>query len=156
MALQESPAASGRRQAGPENTPRLRLKRKAPISGYVDGAWWPHSDDLTRELPDLLSVLSVRLGTVARVMYKLDEWATAPRRVSIGGCTVRLDGYHGQPPNTLEVLDGFGNKIILLVVPAQTDPEHAHSIVMAAAATDDATSVDSLLASIPLRVAETV
>lgn len=24
----------------------LRLKRKAPTTGYVDGAWWPRSDDL--------------------------------------------------------------------------------------------------------------
>ena len=69
MALQRSAAVAGARHAGPENTPRLRLKRKAPISGYVDGAWWPHSDDLPKGLPDLLTVLSVRLGTVARVMY---------------------------------------------------------------------------------------
>ena len=147
MALQRSAAVAGPRHAGPENTPRLRLKRKAPISGYVDGAWWPHSDDLSKELPDLLSVLSVRLGTVARVMYNLDEWATAPRRLNFGGgCTVRLDGYHGQRHNTLEVLDAHGNRIVLLVVPAQTDPDLAHSIVMAAAAADDVASVESLLA----------
>jgi Family of unknown function (DUF5994) len=144
MALQEDRAVSGR-HAGPEHTPRLRLKRKAHTSGYVDGAWWPHSDDLPTELPDLLSVLSVRLGTVGRVMYNLDEWAKAPRRITTGGCSVRLDGYHRQPANTLEVLDLHGNRIVLLVVPAQTEPDHAHSIVMAAAATDNASSVDSLL-----------
>ena len=124
------------------------MKRKAPISGYVDGAWWPHSDDLPTELPDLLSVLSVRLGVVARVMYNVDEWSVAPRQLVIGGHKVRLDGYHRQPPNTLEVLDARGNRIVLLVVPARTDPDRAHSIVMAAAATDDATSVKSLLAGI--------
>jgi Family of unknown function (DUF5994) len=64
MALRESRAVSDRRHAGPENTPRLRLKRKAPITGYVDGPWWPHSDDLPTELPDLLAVLSVRLATL--------------------------------------------------------------------------------------------
>jgi Family of unknown function (DUF5994) len=148
MAQQESTAVSGHRQAGPENTPRLWLKRKAPISGYVDGAWWPHGDDLQTELPDLLSVLSVRLGVVARVMYNVDEWSIAPRQLTIGGHKVRLDGYHRQPPNTLEVLDARGNRIVLLVVPARTDPDRAHSIVMAAAATDDATSVESLLAGI--------
>jgi hypothetical protein len=145
MAPQSSTAVSGRRQAGPEHTPRLRLKRKAPISGFVDGAWWPHSDDLQAELPDLLSVLSVRLGAIARVMYNLKEWSNAPRRLTIGGSTIRLDGYSRQPANTLEVLDGLGNRIVLLVVPARTDPELAHSIVMAAAATDDATTVASLL-----------
>jgi hypothetical protein len=145
MALRESPAVSGERRAGPENTPRLRLKRKAPISGYVDGAWWPHSDELPKELPDLLAVLSVRLGAVARVTYHLDEWAKAPRKISIDGKIVRLDGYHRQPPNTVGVLDGRGSKIVLLVVPAQTEPDRAHTIVMAAAATDNASSVDTLL-----------
>ena len=87
---------------GPEHTPRLRLKRKAPITGFVDGAWWPRSADLPTELPDLLAVLSVRLGAVARVTYNLAEWAKAPRKASIGGQIVRLDGYQRQPPNTLE------------------------------------------------------
>ena len=145
MALRENGAASGRRQSGPEHTPRLRLKRKAPITGYVDGAWWPRSDDLPTELPDLLAVLSVRLGAVARVTYNLAEWAKAPRKASIGGQIVRLDGYHRQPPNTLGVLDTYGNKIVLLVVPVHTEPDRAHAIVMAAAATDDASSVDTLL-----------
>ena len=145
MNLEETMSDPTARHGGPENTPRLRLKRKAPRSGFVDGAWWPHSDDLSRELPDLLSVLSVRLGAIARVMYNLDEWPAAPRLLMMDGRKVRLDGYRRQPSNTLEVLDALGNRIVLLVVPSQTDPEVAHSIVMAAAATDDATSVHSLL-----------
>src|ERR1700684_3652507 len=64
----------GHRQVPPAQTPRLRLKPKAPQSGYVDGAWWPHSDELMAELPDLLSVLSVRLGPISRVMYNVNEW----------------------------------------------------------------------------------
>ena len=115
------------------------------MTGYVDGAWWPRDDDLTTELPDLLAVLSVRLGAVARVTYNLAEWAKAPRKASIGGQIVRLDGYQRQPPNTLGVLDTYGNKIVLLVVPAHTAPNRAHAIVMAAAATEDASSVDTLL-----------
>ncbi|EUA14764.1 hypothetical protein I546_0711 [Mycobacterium kansasii 732] len=43
------------------------MKPKAPTTGYVDGAWWPHGDDLPIELPDLLAVLSVRLGPIDRV-----------------------------------------------------------------------------------------
>jgi hypothetical protein len=145
MALLEKGADAGARQSGPEHTPRLRLKRKAPTTGYVDGAWWPHSDDLPTELPDLLAVLSVRLGDVARVTYNLGEWAPAPRKVPIGGRIVRLDGYHRQPPSTLGVADGYGNKIVLLVVPVRTEADRAHTIVMAAAAADDATTVDTLL-----------
>ena len=40
-------------RTSPKQTPRLRLKPKAPHSGYVDGAWWPHTRNLSTELPDL-------------------------------------------------------------------------------------------------------
>lgn len=145
MTPQEGPAVSGGREQGPETTPRLRLKRKAPMSGHVDGAWWPHSGDLIQELPDLLTVLSVRLGGVARVAYNLDEWAAAPRKFPVDGRFVRLDGYHRQPANTIEVLNGTGARTILLVVPPGTEPDHAHTIAMAAAEPDNASTVDSLL-----------
>ena len=58
MTLQRGRTTTDSKRTPPEKTPRLRLKPKAPTSGYVDGAWWPHSDDLPIELPDLLAVLS--------------------------------------------------------------------------------------------------
>jgi len=146
MAQHENDAVSDRRD-GPQQTPRLRLKRKAPVSGVVDGAWWPHSDDLAAELPDLLTVLSVRLGTVARVTFNLDEWAPTPRRLSTDGGVIRLNGYHRQPADTIGVLDLRGNQLVLLVVPPATDPVRAHDILMAAAADGDNSSVASLLAA---------
>lgn len=93
MTLKRTHMDAARRHAPPVHTPRLRLKPKAPESGYVDGAWWPHSEDLTAELPDLLSVLSVRLGPIDRVIYNVNEWANPPAKFATGGRTVRLDGY---------------------------------------------------------------
>jgi hypothetical protein len=61
-----------------------------------------------------------------------------------GGKAVRLDGRH-QAPNTLEVLDVNGNKIVLPVGPFRADPDQAHAVVMAAAASDNVSSVDTLL-----------
>src|SRR5689334_20021597 len=116
------------RTEGPDHTPRLRLKRKAPPTGYIDGAWWPHSTDLMAELPDLLAVLSVRLGTVHRVRYNLDEWQPAQRRHLIGETMIRLDGYHRQPAHTVGVSDVRGNSIVLLVIPADTDADEAHRV----------------------------
>ena len=87
------------------------------MTGHVDGAWWPRSDDLPDELPDLLAVLSVRLGSVERVMYGLSEWAKAPARLMTGGRSVRLDGSRHQPANTREVLGVGREGILLLVVP---------------------------------------
>ena len=126
-------------------TPRFRLKPTAHGSRYVDGAWWPRSDDLMTELPDLIAVMSARQGAISRVMYNLTEWRLTPTELVTSGRAVRLDGYRGQPPGTVEVLDAKGNKIVLLVVPFHIDPDQAHAIVMAAAAPGNVSSVDTLL-----------
>jgi len=145
MGPRQDRTSVGRHPTPPQHTPRLRLKPKAPHSGYVDGAWWPHSDDLTTVLPDLLAVLSVRLGRIDRVLYKLSDWSKAPTKLATGGGAVRLDGYRLQPPNTIEVLGLNRNRIVLLVVPPHTDPDRAHATLMAAAAPDNDSTVDGLL-----------
>ena len=146
MTRHDGHSAAGGRRPGPESTPRLRLKPKAPVSGHVDGAWWPQTDVLVTELPDLLAVLSVRLGTIDRVMYNLAEWAQMPKRLTTGGRAVRLDGYRLQPANTLQVLGLGREKILLLVIPPHTDPDIAHEAMMTAAAPSDASTVADLLA----------
>jgi hypothetical protein len=145
MTLVQDRTRVGQRNSSPEHTPRLRLKPKAPQSGYVDGAWWPRSDDLTTELPDLLAVLSVRLGPIDRVLFNSSEWATPSAKFATGGRRVRLDGYRRQPANTLEVLGLNRNRILLLVVPPNADPDKAHATLMAAAAPSNKSTVDSLL-----------
>lgn len=131
---------------GPESTPRLRLKRKAPAGGFVDGAWWPHSDDLSAELPDLLTVLSVRLGNIERVRYNRAEWTTAPAKLRFADQVVRLDGYDRHPAGTLGVQGARGGEMLLLVIPARTDPDDAHAAMMATAASESASSIRALLA----------
>jgi len=133
----------------PQRTPRLRLKRKAAQSGYVDGAWWPHTDDLTAELPDLLAVLSVRLGRISRVLYNVNEWDSPPRRLVRDGWPVRLDGYRLQPIDTVEVLGLDGDRLTLAVVPARADPSEAHATMTAAAQPKSAVTVSDLLAISP-------
>ena len=149
MTLNTTHTDVGSRHGPPANTPRLRLKPKAPQSGYVDGAWWPHSEDLTAELPDLLSVLSVRLGPISRVIYNINEWASAPAKFATSGRTVRLDGYHRQQVHTVEVLGLNRDKIVLLVVAPHADPDQAHAIMMAAAGPANASTVECLLLSSP-------
>ena len=134
-------------RTSPERTPRLRLKPKAPRSGYVDGAWWPHTSNLCAELPDLLAVLSVRLGQIHRVLYNVGEWSTAPNKLATGGRRVRLDGYQRQPVNTIEVVGLDGDRIVLLTVPAGTDPAEAHYALMSAASPKNRSRVADILTS---------
>jgi Family of unknown function (DUF5994) len=144
MTLKKDHMDAGRRPPQPVRTPRLRLKPKAPQSGYVDGAWWPHSEDLAAELPDLLAVLSVRLGPIGRVIYNVNEWAMPPAKLATGGRTVRLDGYRLQPVNTIEVLGLNRNRIVLLVVSPHAEPDQAHAIMMTAAGPNNASTVEGL------------
>lgn len=98
-------------------THRLLLEPTATGNRSVDGRWWPRSNDLAAELPDLLAELADRLGTIHRVVYHLDEWATAPRKLDSAGHQVRLDGYRHQPRRTVNVLGVTGGRVTLLVVP---------------------------------------
>lgn len=140
-------SARGWNQPPPTETPRLRLKPKAGATGRVDGAWWPHSDLLEAEVPDLLAVLSVRLGPVSYVLYKLTEWVKSPTKIVVGDRSIRLAGYNRQPAHTVEVV-GLGDKrLALLVVPADTAPDEAHEIMMAAASPEDESTVAELLAT---------
>jgi hypothetical protein len=145
MAPRNEQQEAGNRHRPPEHTPRLKLKPKAPVSGYVDGAWQPHGYRLETELPDLLSVLSVRLGPICRVIYNVSEWRSSPAKFTTGGRTVRLNGYSRQPANTVEILGLNRNKVVLLVVSPETEPTRAHAVLMAAAAPNNASTVENLL-----------
>ena len=145
MTLRSGRSSTDSTQIRPRITPRLRLKPKGSTAGYVDGAWWPHSDDLPIELPDLLAVLSIRLGRLDRVTYNFADWASAPDKFPTGEDMVRLRGYYQQPGNTVQVVGLNRTKLVLLVVPSRTDPEHAHDIMMSAAGPNNASSVDELL-----------
>lgn len=129
----------------PLHTPRLRLKPKAPVAGLVDGAWWPRTDDLAVELPDLLAVLSVRLGPIDRVLYNLGEWVKAPAKLTGGERSVHLDGYRNQPANTIEVIGLNRDALVLLALSPDTDPQSAHTAMMAAAGRDNVSTVEQLL-----------
>ena len=145
MTLQKLSTIDAPRHIHPEHTPRLRLKPKAPRTGYVDGAWWPHSNDLTAQLPDLLAVLSVRLGPIDRVLFNVNEWAKSTAKLRTGGRAVRLDGYQRQPVNTVEVIGLNRSRLALLVVPPNSDQDKAHAILMAAASPSDDSTVEGLL-----------
>ena len=125
---------------------RLRLKPKAPSTGFVDGGWWPRSRDLAAELPSLLTVLSVRLGFIERVSYHLADWDPTDRKISFGGGVVRLAGYHSQHPHTVDVI-AARHRVTLLVVPPEAAAQTAHAALMAAGQRGNTDDVEALLRS---------
>jgi hypothetical protein len=131
----------------PRQALRLRLKPKAPITGYVDGAWWPRSRDLSAELPALLAVLAIRLGRIERVTYNLVRWQSTARRLMIDGRAIRLEGFRSQHLDTVTVIGDDRHRLTLLVVPPETDPAAAHHVLMAASHRNNGDSIEMLLAT---------
>jgi hypothetical protein len=123
---------------------RLRLKPRGPVTGFVDGGWWPRSRDLPAEVPALLTVLAVRLGRVESVSYNLDEWGPTARKMTLDGRLVRLEGYRSQHLATIDV-HAANQRITLLVVPPEATQEAAHGALKAAGRRANADSVEALL-----------
>ncbi|GLY49910.1 DUF5994 family protein [Lentzea sp. NBRC 102530] len=135
----------------PRSPLRLRLRPQTPATGYVDGAWWPRSHDLTTELPALLAVLNVRLGEIPRVNYHLSDWDAAPRRTAAEGIQVRLDGFRTRPAHTVDLIASDRRRLTLLLVPPDTSSSAAHEAMMRAAHRDNTDTVEDLFSSIALK-----
>ena len=132
---------------GRGDSSRARMKPTLPGSGHVDGAWWPPTDELAGALPDLIALLAPQLRPITQVMYHPHGWtAGVPRRLSRGKQAVRLNGYHYQPADTIDLIGEDGTRLVLLVVPATTDPRLAESILNAAADSHDISTTSELLA----------
>jgi Family of unknown function (DUF5994) len=124
--------------------PRLRLKPEHGSAGFVQGGWWPRTDQLHTELPLLLAALSSRSGTVDRVIYDENSWAPASLRMEFRGHSVILESTNTSD-NTLTVLGNQFGTLVLLVVPPDADPGAARTAVMTAANPDDGSTAEELL-----------
>lgn len=126
---------------------RLRLKPKAPPTGYVDGGWWPRSRDLAAELPALAEVLRVRLGVITRVGFALGAWDLGPFRALIDGHVIRLEGSRSLYENVVHVSGPGREPIRLLVVPPESPGPAGHDAMMVAARRGNADRPADILAS---------
>jgi hypothetical protein len=136
-------------ESAPPAAERVRLKLKpksADPTGYVDGGWWPRSRDLPAELPALAAVLAVRLGRIERVSYRHSDWEQSRGRMVVDGTLVHLDGYRMRPACTVDVITAT-QRVVLLVVPPDTEPEAAHRALVAAGHRGNTDGVAELLAT---------
>lgn len=130
---------------------RLTLKPVAPTTGYVDGAWWPHSRDLGAEAGDLARAVTLRLGPVREIAYALDAWEARPHHVETdpagGSSSVRLVGFVSQDPRVVLVTGESGRTLGLLVIPPESPDQAGHDALDRAARPGNAESPTTLLAA---------
>ena len=122
MTVLDVPVLEPAAAAGP-----TRLSFRVPIApiGFVDAAWWPHSRDLTVELPGLLDGLRTADREIVRISFSIDFWGTPPRRLTVDGRTIKLGGFHAQDPLLITLIDLWGRKRIEVLV---LDPDIDHAV----------------------------
>ncbi|MCP2280003.1 DUF5994 family protein [Nocardia amikacinitolerans] len=125
---------------------RRSPKPRVPRPGAVDGAWWPRTTDLVAELADLEALFAGR-GAVERIMYDMDAWQPTPRRTTVGGRLIRLDGYRHLPAHTICVLGLDRTRLVLLVIPADTEAASAAALLSAASRPGNELTADELVAA---------
>jgi hypothetical protein len=69
---------------------RLDFQREPRARTVLDGAWWPRSRNTATELTELIVALDARQARVTLIMLNPDGWRGHPRRIEVGGRTVRV------------------------------------------------------------------
>jgi hypothetical protein len=131
---------------------RLRLRRTDfghDGNAFLDGGWWPQSQDLAGELPQLLADADSAGFHARRVLFNLDDgWMPPPRRMVVAGTPIKLSGYHHQPRGTITLLDDSGRgRLEILTVPVGADAAVGERMMSQAARDGDPGSGESILAA---------
>lgn len=112
---------------------RLSLKPPGPQSGLLDGAWWPRSRNLTRELPALTDLLDPLWGRITRVAVNPTHWPVVPRKVPVNGHVVKVGWFADkQDPHQLLLLSYHVGRWDLLIIPPETSADAAERLMAAA------------------------
>lgn len=102
-----SPSFNSRRTASP-----VRLSMVATLGGDIDGAWWPRTGSMVRELPDLVEALRPALGEVVDISL---NWSAASATPLMGAMPAKSG-----PCHRLMAFVGRTAATTILVVPAVT------------------------------------
>ncbi|MFE7650447.1 DUF5994 family protein [Streptomyces phaeoluteigriseus] len=111
---------------------RLHLAPESPVPRRVDGVWWPRSNDLLAELPELLAGLPRAWGDIVSVMVNGTTWAGAPGRMLVCNQVVRLRRSTAtHAPDTIVLMAPGQGRRDLQVVPPDTTEEAAGPLMCA-------------------------
>ncbi|MDQ0991996.1 DUF5994 family protein [Streptomyces sp. V3I7] len=134
-------------ERAPSPPVRLSLTPVSPVPGLLDGAWWPRSRDLTRELPPLTAVLDPLWGRITHVTVNPAHWPVIPHKVPVAGHTVHVGWFTDeQDPHELLLLSYTVGRWDLLVIPPETAAAAAARLMAAAAMAGGLRTASQLMA----------
>ncbi|WP_328806139.1 DUF5994 family protein [Streptacidiphilus fuscans] len=135
-------------------SPALRLALRSTDTpstlriGALDGAWWPRSDDLARELPSLVEMLDRLWGRITRVNVNPTNWQPLPHEVPVPGHVVKVGWFTTeQDPHKLLLMSYRLGRWDLLVIPPQTSQAAAARLMAAATDQDGAPGASEIIAA---------
>ncbi len=118
---------------------RLRLLEPARAqlgakTTTLDGGWWPHTRELTLELPLLVRAFAERGLRVTRVVYHPSLWLIAPPKLRVAGPRRPSGLVPRDRPQPVSLRTAQDARIELLVVPPEAAADLAERSMAAAAA----------------------
>ncbi|WP_329417542.1 DUF5994 family protein [Streptomyces sp. NBC_00704] len=117
----------------PSASARLSLTPTGSVPGLLDGAWWPRSRDLRREIRTLTDALDACWGRITHVTVNPTHWPVIPRKVPVTGHTVHVGWFAAeQDPNKVILFSYTVGRLDLLVIPPEADPAAAARLMAAA------------------------
>ena len=122
----------------------LRIELAAEFGhGPLDGAWWPRSDDLQREVADLVDHFP--RGRIDHLVYSRPDWTNTAPRVHTQRGSIKVGSFPRDDTHVV-LLNLASRRILrLLVVPAYTDTASAHLVLHRAAEPGNLADADELL-----------
>ncbi|MFF5018639.1 DUF5994 family protein [Streptomyces sp. NPDC001165] len=131
----------------PSASARLSLAPTGSVPGLLDGAWWPRSRDLLREIPTLADALDACWGRITHVTVNPTHWPVIPRKVPVKGHTVHVGWFAAeQDPNKVILLSYTVGRLDLLVIPPETEPAAAARLMAAATVSRGIRTASGLMA----------
>jgi hypothetical protein len=120
-------AVRGRRLASP-----VRLALAFELGGDLDGAWWPHTASVARELPELIDALFKRLGHIIDISVNWSSLEGSPDLDSLNRASP-TDSGRVISHQRLMMITGSQAPATLLVVPSWTSSALALMVMRQAA-----------------------
>ncbi|MEU2869746.1 DUF5994 family protein [Streptomyces olivoreticuli] len=136
---------SAPRESAARPSVRLSLKPAEADLGLLDGAWWPHSRDLTHELPALTDILDHRWARITRVAVNPTFWPVVPKKVAVTRHVVHVGWFMEQDRHKLLLLSYTEGRWDLLVVPPESSESAAARLMAAAADPHNRLTADALV-----------
>jgi hypothetical protein len=120
-------ARHGRWLAGP-----IRLALASELGGHLDGAWWPHSVAVARELAELIDALREPVGEVTDIGVNWSPLDAVPDLDALSR-SAPIPGHPARHQRMMTVTGSQG-QVNLLVIPSRTTRPLAVMVLRQAAA----------------------